>query len=34
MTLNCDVAIAGGGIGGLTPAGSLAQRPVSAMVSG
>ena len=29
MTLNCDVAITAGGIGGLTLASSLAQRPVS-----
>jgi 2-polyprenyl-6-methoxyphenol hydroxylase-like FAD-dependent oxidoreductase len=32
MTLSCDVAITGGGIGGLTLASSLAQRSISAMV--
>jgi glycine/D-amino acid oxidase-like deaminating enzyme len=32
MTLSCDVAITGGGIGGLTVASSLAQRSISAMV--
>jgi 2-polyprenyl-6-methoxyphenol hydroxylase-like FAD-dependent oxidoreductase len=32
MTLNCDVAITGGGIGGLTLASSLAQRSIPAMV--
>ena len=32
MTLSCDVAITRGGIGGLTLASSLAQRPISAMV--
>lgn len=32
MTLSCDVAIIGGGIGGLTLASSLAQRPISAIV--
>ena len=31
VTLSCDVAIIGGGIGGLTLASSLAQRPISAM---
>lgn len=31
MTLSCDVAIIGGGIGGLTLASSLAQRPISVM---
>jgi 2-polyprenyl-6-methoxyphenol hydroxylase-like FAD-dependent oxidoreductase len=29
MTLTCDPAITAGGIGGLTLASSLAQRPVS-----
>ncbi len=29
MTLSCDLAITGGGIGGLILASSLAQRPVS-----
>lgn len=32
MTLSCDVAIIGGGVGGLTVASSLAQRSISAMV--
>lgn len=31
MTLSCDVAITGG-IGGVTLASSLAQRPILAMV--